>query len=88
SSVVRGDGGGGWGGRTIAAAWILVTVYGGPVALMLYLLARRRPFPGAHEEVTWLASPSSWRSGVSLSHEGPEDRARHVLTEATNASPS
>lgn len=33
-------------------AWILVTIYAGPVALVLYLLACRRPFPGGHDAFT------------------------------------
>ncbi len=33
-------------------AWILVTVYTGPVGLVAYLLACRRPFPGGHDAFT------------------------------------
>lgn len=33
-------------------AWILVTLYAGPVGLFFYLMACRRPFPGAHDEYT------------------------------------
>jgi hypothetical protein len=33
-------------------AWVLVTVYTGPVGLFFYLLACRRPFPGGHDEYT------------------------------------
>ncbi len=33
-------------------AWILVTVYTGPVGLFFYLLACRRPFPGGHDRYT------------------------------------
>ncbi len=33
-------------------AWILVTAYTGPVGVFFYLLACRRPFPGAHDRYT------------------------------------
>jgi hypothetical protein len=42
-------------------AWILVVVYTGVVGLVLYLLACRRPFPGAHDAYT----RASWKQGVN-----------------------
>jgi hypothetical protein len=33
-------------------AWILVTIYAGPVGAFLYVLACRRPFPGGHDRYT------------------------------------
>jgi hypothetical protein len=40
--------------------WILVTLYLGPIALFLYILSCKEPFPGAHEEfVTPL-----WKQGL------------------------
>lgn len=43
------------------AAWILVTIYTGPVGGFVYLLACRRPFPGGHDRYT--AVP--WKQGVN-----------------------
>ncbi|MDA4845130.1 DUF4396 domain-containing protein [Hoeflea poritis] len=34
------------------AAWILVVAYTGPIGCFLYLMACRRPFPGAHDAFT------------------------------------
>jgi len=42
-------------------AWILVTVYTGPVGLAFYLLACRRPFPGAHDAFT----KATWKQGLN-----------------------
>lgn len=42
-------------------AWILVIAYTGPVGLVMYLLACRRPFPGGHDEYT----RASWKQGVN-----------------------
>lgn len=42
-------------------AWILVVVYTGVVGLVLYLLACRRPFPGAHDAFT----RPVWKQGVN-----------------------
>ncbi|MEM1129259.1 MAG: DUF4396 domain-containing protein [Pseudomonadota bacterium] len=42
-------------------AWILVTLYTGPVGLFVYLLTCRRPFPGAHDEYT----RPVWKQGVN-----------------------
>jgi len=42
-------------------AWILVTVYAGPVALVMYLLACRRPFPGSHDDFT----RPTWKQGLN-----------------------
>lgn len=33
-------------------AWILVTIYAGPVGAFLYLIACRRPLPGTHDAFT------------------------------------
>ena len=43
------------------AAWILVTLYTGPVGLFFYLLACRRPFPGGHDEFT----KATWKQGIN-----------------------
>lgn len=43
------------------AAWILVVLYTGVGGLVLYLLACRRPFPGAHDAFT----RPSWKQGVN-----------------------
>jgi len=43
------------------AAWILVTVYAGPVGLVLYLLTCRRPFPGGHDRFT----AATWKQSVN-----------------------
>jgi hypothetical protein len=43
-------------------AWILVTIYTGPVGAFFYLLACRRPFPGSHDRfslATWKQSLNS-----------------------------
>ena len=42
-------------------AWILVGAYTGPVGLVLYLLACRRPFPGGHDRYT----AATWKQGVN-----------------------
>lgn len=42
-------------------AWVLVTVYTGPVGLTFYLLACRRPFPGAHDAFT----KATWKQGLN-----------------------
>ena len=42
-------------------AWILVTAYTGPVGLFFYLLACRRPFPGAHDRFT----RATWKQGLN-----------------------
>lgn len=42
-------------------AWILVTLYTGPIGAFLYLLACRRPFPGAHDRYT----RATWKQGVN-----------------------
>ena len=43
------------------AAWILVTVYAGPVGAFFYLLACRRPFPGGHDRFT----AATWKQGLN-----------------------
>lgn len=43
------------------AAWILVTLYTGPVGAFLYLLACRRPFPGGHDRYT----RSPWKQALN-----------------------
>lgn len=43
------------------AAWILVTLYTGPVGLFYYLLACRRPFPGGHDQFT----KATWKQGIN-----------------------
>ncbi|MEW2919603.1 DUF4396 domain-containing protein [Ruegeria sp. ANG10] len=42
-------------------AWILVTIYTGPVGLFFYLITCRRPFPGGHERFT----RATWKQGVN-----------------------
>jgi hypothetical protein len=42
-------------------AWILVTVYAGPVAAFLYVLACRRPFPGGHDRYT----AATWKQSLN-----------------------
>jgi hypothetical protein len=42
-------------------AWILVTVYTGPLGLFMYLLACRRPFVGGHERFT----EATWKQGFN-----------------------
>lgn len=42
-------------------AWILVTVYTGPVGAFLYVLACRRPFPGGHDRYT----AATWKQGLN-----------------------
>ena len=42
-------------------AWILVTLYTGPVGVFLYLLACRRPFPGGHSRYT----AATWKQGLN-----------------------
>jgi len=42
-------------------AWILVTAYTGPVGVIFYLLACRRPFPGAHDAFT----KATWKQGLN-----------------------
>lgn len=42
-------------------AWILVTLYTGPIGLVFYLLACRRPFPGAHDAYT----KAPWKQGLN-----------------------
>lgn len=43
------------------SAWILVTLYTGPVGLFFYLLACRRPFPGGHDQFT----KATWKQGIN-----------------------
>lgn len=43
------------------AAWVLVTVYAGPVGAFCYLLACRRPFPGGHDAFT----KATWKQGLN-----------------------
>lgn len=43
------------------AAWILVTVYTGPVGLFFYLIACRRPFPGGHDPFT----RAQWKQAIN-----------------------
>ncbi|MDP5217790.1 DUF4396 domain-containing protein [Ruegeria sp. 2205SS24-7] len=43
------------------AAWVLVTLYTGPVGLFFYLLTCRRPFPGGHDAFT----KATWKQGVN-----------------------
>lgn len=43
------------------AAWILVTIYAGPVGLFFYLMACRRPFPGGHDAFT----KPRWKQAVN-----------------------
>lgn len=42
-------------------AWILVTIYTGPVGLFFYLLACRRPFPGGHDRFT----RATWKQSLN-----------------------
>jgi hypothetical protein len=42
-------------------AWILVTVYTGPLGVFMYLLSCRRPFPGGHDRFT----KATWKQGVN-----------------------
>lgn len=42
-------------------AWILLTLYAGPIAAFLYLLSCRRPFPGAHDRYT----AATWKQAVN-----------------------
>jgi hypothetical protein len=42
-------------------AWILVTVYTGPVGAFFYVLACRRPFPGGHDRYT----AATWKQGMN-----------------------
>lgn len=42
-------------------AWVLVTVYTGPVGAFFYLLACRRPFPGGHDRYT----AAAWKQGLN-----------------------
>ncbi len=43
------------------AAWLLVTLYTGPVGAFFYLIACRRPFPGGHDRFT----RATWKQGVN-----------------------
>ena len=40
--------------------WVLVTLYTGPIALVLYILSCKEPFPGTHEEFI----KPLWKQGV------------------------
>lgn len=42
-------------------AWILVTLYAGPVGAFFYLMACRRPFPGGHDAFT----APTWKQGLN-----------------------
>ncbi len=42
-------------------AWILVTIYTGPVGLFFYMITCRRPFPGGHDRFT----RTPWKQGVN-----------------------
>jgi hypothetical protein len=42
-------------------AWILVTIYTGPVGVFMYVLACRRPFPGGHDRYT----AATWKQGLN-----------------------
>jgi hypothetical protein len=42
-------------------AWILVTIYTGPIGAFLYLLGCRRPFPGGHD----LYTAAAWKQGLN-----------------------
>ncbi len=42
-------------------AWILVTLYTGPIGAFMYLLACRRPFPGSHDRYT----RATWKQGLN-----------------------
>jgi hypothetical protein len=42
-------------------AWILVTLYTGPVGAFMYLLGCRRPFPGGHDRFT----DKTWKQGLN-----------------------
>jgi hypothetical protein len=42
-------------------AWILVTIYTGPVGAFFYLLTCRRPFPGSHDRYT----QATWKQGMN-----------------------
>ncbi|MEM8958147.1 MAG: DUF4396 domain-containing protein [Pseudomonadota bacterium] len=42
-------------------AWVLVTLYAGPVGAFLYLLTCRRPFPGGHD----LYTAPTWKQAVN-----------------------
>ena len=42
-------------------AWILVTAYTGPVGLVFYLLACRRPLPGTHDAFT----SATWKQALN-----------------------
>lgn len=43
------------------AAWILVTLYTGPVGAFMYVLACRRPFPGGHNRYT----ATTWKQALN-----------------------
>jgi hypothetical protein len=43
------------------AAWILVTLYTGPIGVFMYLLACRRPFPGGHDRYT----AKTWKQAMN-----------------------
>ena len=43
------------------AAWILLTLYTGPVSAFFYLLGCRRPFPGGHDRYT----AATWKQGLN-----------------------
>lgn len=42
-------------------AWLLVTLYTGPVGLFFYLLSCRRPLPGTHD----LFTQATWKQGLN-----------------------
>ncbi|MCI0600021.1 MAG: DUF4396 domain-containing protein [Beijerinckiaceae bacterium] len=47
------------------AAWVLITLYLGPVGLFIYLLSCRQPLPGTHDAFT----AAHWKQSVgSLAH--------------------
>jgi hypothetical protein len=42
-------------------AWILVTIYTGPIGVFMYVLGCRRPFPGGHDRYT----AAGWKQGLN-----------------------
>jgi hypothetical protein len=57
-------------------AFVLITLYLGPIGLLLYVLADKEPKPGTHEQFT----RPIWKQGVgstiavSLSHSAPHNK--------------
>src|SRR5258706_13359737 len=63
---------------------ILVTLYMGPLGLLLYVLADKEPPPGTHERFT----AALWKQGVgSTIHCGAGDATGIILPAASAATP-